>query len=394
MSNLVKKITFLLILSISYNFNLKAQFSFDSISSKSSLLKKVFDNPSKYHLQIIYTQIIYKDNKPIFKNYTLNNSLKKYFYCASLVKLPTSILALQKLNQIKVKQNSIFFTDSSNYCHKKNIYDKSSENGYPSVEHYIKKMFLVSDNHAYSRVLEFVSPDYLHKKIKSYGYKNVRIINRYDGTCKDKNQLISNPISFLDSNLNVIYSQKEHISKYVPLPLNIKAKAGKFYYNQKNKLIKSSKSFEKSNYLNLSDCHSMLLNLIYNNDVKFNISNSQRDFLIKYLTIYPRQSLFPKYDSIKYPDNYKKYFIFGDSSKYITDSTIKITNIVGLSYGFMIDCARIYDQKNNVEFMLSAVIYANEDEVINDGKYDYYNVGMPFLAELGRQFYNYELKRK
>ena len=108
MSNLVKKITFLLILSISYNFNLKAQFSFDSISSKSSLLKKVFDNPSKYHLQIIYTQIIYKDNKPIFKNYTLNNSLKKYFYCASLVKLPTSILALQKLNEIKVKQNSIF----------------------------------------------------------------------------------------------------------------------------------------------------------------------------------------------------------------------------------------------------------------------------------------------
>ena len=44
--------------------------------------------------------------------------------------------------------------------------------------------------------------------------------------------------------------------------------------------------------------------------------------------------------------------------------------------------------------MLSAVIYANEDGVLNDGKYDYYNVGMPFLAELGRQFYNYELRRK
>ena len=389
---MLKRLKFICILSIIFEFSLSAQFSFDSISSKSSLLKKVFDNPSKYHLQIIYTQIIYKDNKPIFKNYTLNNSLKKYFYCASLVKLPTSILALQKLNQIKVKHNSIFFTDSSNYCHKKNIYDKSSENGYPSVEHYIKKMFLVSDNHAYSRVLEFVSPDYLHKKIKSYGYKNVRIINRYDGTCKDKNQLISNPISFLDSNLNVIYSQKEHVSKYTPLPSSINVKVGKSYYNNKNKLVKSSKSFEKSNYLNLLDCHSILLNLIYKN--KFKISESQREFLIKYLTIYPRQSIFPKYDSIKYPDNYKKYSIFGDSQRYITDSTIKITNIVGLSYGFMIDCARIYDKKNNIEFMLSAVIYANEDGVLNDGKYDYYNVGMPFLAELGRQFYNYELRRK
>ena len=49
--------------------------------------------------------------------------------------------------------------------------------------------------------------------------------------------------------------------------------------------------------------------------------------------------------------------------------------------------------KENVEFMLSAVIYANEDEVLNDGKYDYKGVGLPYLAELGRQFYNYELQR-
>ena len=389
---MLKRLKFICILSIIFEFSLSAQFSFDSISNSSEVLKKIFDNPSKYHLQIIYTQVSYKKNEPVFTTYTLNTNPKNYFYCASLVKLPTSILALQKLNEIKVKQNSIFFTDSSCYCHKKNIYDISSENGYSSIEHYIKKMFLVSDNFAYSRVLEFVSPDYLHKKLKAYGYKNVRIINRYDGNCNEKNQLISNPISFLDSNLNVIYSQKEHVSKYTPLPSSINVKVGKSYYNNKNKLVKSSKSFEKSNYLNLLDCHSILLNLIYKN--KFKISETQRDFLIKYLTIYPRQSIFPKYDSIKYPDNYKKYSIFGDSQRYITDSTIKITNIVGLSYGFMIDCARIYDKKNNIEFMLSAVIYANEDGVLNDGKYDYYNVGMPFLAELGRQFYNYELKRK
>ena len=44
--------------------------------------------------------------------------------------------------------------------------------------------------------------------------------------------------------------------------------------------------------------------------------------------------------------------------------------------------------------MLSAAIYANEDEVINDGKYEYNTVALPFLAELGRQIYQYELKRK
>ena len=90
------------------------------------------------------------------------------------------------------------------------------------------------------------------------------------------------------------------------------------------------------------------------------------------------------------------YFLYVSLWSFIKNYNLaeKITNIVGLSYGFMIDCARIYDKKNNIEFMLSAVIYANEDGVLNDGKYDYYNVGMPFLAELGRQFYNYELRRK
>jgi hypothetical protein len=72
---------------------------------------------------------------------------------------------------------------------------------------------------------------------------------------------------------------------------------------------------------------------------------------------------------------------------------IKITNIVGQSYGFMVDCAYIQNKKDDVEFMLSAVIYTNKDEIINDGKYEYNSIALPFLAELGRQIYDFELKR-
>ena len=43
-------------------------------------------------------------------------------------------------------------TDSANACqHKVNI-DTTSINGYPSVAQYIKRMALVSDNFAYSRI--------------------------------------------------------------------------------------------------------------------------------------------------------------------------------------------------------------------------------------------------
>jgi hypothetical protein len=44
--------------------------------------------------------------------------------------------------------------------------------------------------------------------------------------------------------------------------------------------------------------------------------------------------------------------------------------------------------------MLSATIYVNSDEVLNDGKYDYDTIGYPFLYQLGQTVYQYELKRK
>jgi len=44
--------------------------------------------------------------------------------------------------------------------------------------------------------------------------------------------------------------------------------------------------------------------------------------------------------------------------------------------------------------LLSANIYCNSDEIFNDDHYDYETVGYPFMKNLGRVFYEYELKRK
>jgi hypothetical protein len=44
--------------------------------------------------------------------------------------------------------------------------------------------------------------------------------------------------------------------------------------------------------------------------------------------------------------------------------------------------------------MVSAIVYVNEDEVLNDDKYETAEVGLPFFAELGEYLYQRELKRK
>ena len=66
---------------------------------------------------------------------------------------------------------------------------------------------------------------------------------------------------------------------------------------------------------------------------------------------------------------------------------------MGWAYGFLTDVSYVIDTKNKIEYMLSATIYVNQDEILNDDKYDYETIGIPFLNELGKLVYNYDLKR-
>ena len=42
---------------------------------------------------------------------------------------------------------------------------------------------------------------------------------------------------------------------------------------------------------------------------------------------------------------------------------------------FLTDISYVADFKNNIEFMLTATVYVNSDEILNDDKYDYDSVG-------------------
>ena len=84
--------------------------------------------------------------------------------------------------------------------------------------------------------------------------------------------------------------------------------------------------------------------------------------------------------------------MFGDTKERIPDH-IRIYNKVGLAHGFLVDNAYVVDVKNKVEFFLSAVLYVNQNETLNDNTYEYNEISIPFLAALGNAVYRFELKR-
>ena len=99
--------------------------------------KKLTDHPEKYRLQILYTQIDRDaNNKPSLTTYSYRADTNEYFYPASTVKLAASVLALEKLNTLKIKKETTFQTFKNRPSQLEIKTDSTAASGLPSIAHY------------------------------------------------------------------------------------------------------------------------------------------------------------------------------------------------------------------------------------------------------------------
>ncbi|RIJ34312.1 serine hydrolase [Pontibacter oryzae] len=400
-------------LSILLSFVLALAYSFIPLSAmaqqptNSKLLRKIMRKhpeqfkhilaaPEKYRVQVLYTQIDRDaQNRPAFASHTFHVNPEEYFYPASTVKLPAAALALEKLNALGLDKYTSVKIDSAWSGQSAVSTDHTSESGLPSLAHYIKKVLLVSDNDAYNRLYEFLGQQQLNEGLQGKGFREARLTHRLSIFLSPEENSRTNPFTFYQGN-NILYRQPEAV--YTSLPPNALQNTllGKGYY-QSDQLVEQPMDFSAKNYISVEVLQGVLKSILFPEAVetkqRFNLSPQDYTFLYKYMSMLPRESRYPKYDPKEYPDSYAKFLMFGNETAAIPEH-IRIFNKIGDAYGFMIDNAYIVDFKNKVEFMLTAVIYVNEDEVLNDGKYEYETIGFPFMKNLGQAVYQYELGRK
>jgi hypothetical protein len=360
--------------------------------------KKIVVQKDTLGVQIIYTQINRDSlNRPTFKSFYFNVDSTKYFYPASTIKLPLSLLALEKLNQLQIKGLDKFtpmFHDSVYSGQLSVKKDSTSESGLPSIAHYVKKILVVSDNDASNRLYEFLGQSETNSILKRKGY-NIRILHRLERALTPDQNRHTEAVRFLKKD-SVIYSQPMLVNgDSIRAPRRVLKGAG---YVKGDKTISKPFDFTYKNSYPLQDQQQILKAVLFPESIdsarRFALTATDRKFLMQYMSQLPRETKFPSYYKDKnYYDAYSKFLMFGESKKPIP-ADIRIFNKIGDAYGFMIDNAYIVDFKNNVEFMLSAVINTNIDGVYNDGKYEYQKIGFPFMKNLGRAVYKYELKRK
>src|SRR4030095_3516129 len=260
----------------------------------SPLLLDVLNKPDSFQYQFIYTRID-RDakNRPTFTNYYLNVDKNRYFNPASTVKLPLAFLALEKLNQLKIKgvdRETPMLTDSSFERQTSVITDSTAADGLPSIAQYIRKIFLVSDNDAYNRLYEFLGQEYINRSLWAKGYKDIRITRRFVSMDEEQNRH-TNAIRFQKGN-KLLYEQPPAISQ-VQFDFSKKILIGNAHLNRNDSLINAPMDFTTHNNLPLEDLQQILQSVIFPESVpksrRFNLKRDDYKFLYQYMSEYPSE---------------------------------------------------------------------------------------------------------
>jgi len=319
--------------------------------------------------------------------------------------MPLAFLAMEKLNQLSsprknepgvpaLNRDTRIMFDSSYSRQVAMRKDASAPGEISTIGHLVKRAFLISENDPYNRFYQFMGQGPTNQILQTKGYSSVRITRQFMGFTDEQNRH-TNAVHFYNSNGQEIYAQEPGYNRdsfLFPAPILI----GNAHINRQEQLVQGPFDFTRHNSISLSDMQKMLQAVVFPNSLpkqnRFDISEQDRLFLLQYLSQYPSETNYPKYDTSVFYDSYVKFF-FQDSTHQMPPG-VRVFNKVGWAYGFLTDVSYVVDTINRVDYFLSATLYVNSDGVVNDSKYDEETVGFPFLRELGRLVYNYELTRK
>jgi len=306
---------------------------------------------------------------------------------ASMVKLPLAILTLRTLEERELALSTELRIINPPGCGA----DAAQLREFEPISRSIERMLIVSDNGAFNRLLEFVGMQRVNTELVQNGFGEALIQARL-GSCTPADNALGRDFELRQ--YNGIYagmpSSEIQRSHHTPRPPSHgqNVQIGRAYRDFADQRIEGPRDFSFSNHFSMTDSHRIMCNLAdpiaFPEPLLDSLSVAHRRYLLQILRTLPRQAL-PPYAQIDFPDSYGKFLIWGDRTDQMPEN-LQIANKIGEAYGFLHDSAWISQTGTQpINCVLSASIYVNADGVLNDDKYEYESLGIPFLAALGRQ---------
>ena len=363
------------------NFSQTA-FSWEGIfSGLNETQRNLLSDPTR-EIQILYSQIN-RDaaGKINLHHHAFHHAPKRWFFPASTMKLPLALLACEEVARVGGNLESAIMLRQPPETGNWDEAEPLSE----SLRRSLRRTFTVSDNVPYNRFFELLGADKIHARLKALGYPNTRAISRLGSRDLNAN-LRTGSVQIIDANGKPLAGFAPRVAKKRSFPFG-RALKGEGFLGDDGVLIPGPHDFSNGNYMPLADLHQMLVAFIFPETMRqsqrWKIPVDWREDILKEMGRYPRESTDPVYPPPEYYDGFAKFFVLGDN-KQDAQEGYRAYGKIGEAYGYLTDSSYMVDKSTGRECFLSAVIHCNPDGIYNDDKYDYEEVGLPFLAALGK----------
>ena len=350
-----------------------------------TFLKGIVNDKQDYAIQIMLTKINQYDSNVDFQSYQYQVDENQYFYPASTIKLPLVILTLKKINELRSRGSEITLKSKIVLSSKDSTAKLKLKDSITSFQNLIADIFLVSDNSASNILIDFIGYNYFNQEMKNAGFEKTYLNHKF------------NPDPYFNYTWKISDYFNNVISSNGDKQLIIKAEAktkGLFkgerrYLN--GEILGEPLNFSEKNRFSIADMHNLIKYIFYpeifDKANNFNLSVEDYDFLRYWMSRFTYEDIGEKFiQNENFFETYNKFFIHGDEQIPI-NKNIRVYNKIGQAYGTSLDNGLIKNYQDNIEFILSATIYTNKNNVINDNLYEYRDIGVPFLAKLSRAIY-------
>jgi len=343
-------------------------------------------NPD-YRFQMVYTSI--QDGQ---LGETISYGTGEYFYPASLIKIPTAMVALEKMEEWGIGLDDYIVFDTVDACGSLTFVELSRKK-HVTFRQMFTEMLVVSDNHFYNSLYHFVTPKELNKRLNEIGATETHIYRAFTG-CNKVDQLHTYPYKVFKSDGTLNYG-----SEVPRLDSTVLDKAythsadrilGSAHENSDGDIVSGGFDLNFMPEFPVKDIHKVLTMIFFPESIEPNlrwkVSEKNRLFICDLMQKRPSEITSVHRNLSKFDDQIYKYAVPQSKS----NVPMRTYSKLGLSYGFASEMVYVKFPNSNNGFLLSYSIYVNENDTVNDGVYEYEEVARVFAQKLADAFMKFQ----
>lgn len=330
-------------------------------------LKTVMAAPATYRFQVLYSEV--KNGKLERHGYRED---AEYYFPASSMKVPIALASYDRLAALRAAKPAMTRDATLQIF-------GAGEPFSTTLARETLRALVVSDNDSANRILAFGGHKEVNQTLWSFGLASSRVrtgFNTDDPAEESPKMLLGD---------QEIPARKSDLK----LPANdSKGLAFGKGYIANGQLVQGPMSFADKNQIRIRDLQDALVRILEPDLLatkKDALSAEDRAYLIKTMGTFPSESGLAGYQRNVVSDYQLIPFLRG-IERVRARGHFEIHSKVGQAFGFLIGNARIKDKDTGKVFFLTAVVYANPNEILNDDLYGYDTVSFPALADVAEAF--------